>query len=72
MLSFSAVMAPTECLSLTSSLLHPHIPLTTPVPGWDSSGSLPRVAAFPSDQSQVPMSQPLDPHIGSTAINASG
>ena len=49
MLSFSAVLAPAECLSLTSSLLHPHMPLTTRVPGWDSRGSLPRVAAFPSD-----------------------
>ena len=60
----------TECLSLTSSLLHPDTPHTTCVPGWDSRGSLHRVAAFPSDQSQVPMPLPLDPHIGSTAINA--
>ena len=51
----------TECLSLTSSLLHPDIPHTIHVPGWDSRGSLHRVAAFPSDQSQVPMPLPLDP-----------
>ena len=70
MLESNAVLAPTEGLSLTSSLLLLDIPQTTHVPGWDSRGGLHGVAAFPSDQSQVPMAQLLDPHIGSTAVNA--
>ena len=70
MLESNAVLAPTEGLLQTSSLLHLHITQTTHVPGWDSRGGLHGVAAFPSDQSQVLMPQPLDLHIGSTTVNA--